>query len=216
MPLKRIVITGGQGDLGSEIAAVFREAGWDVDAPGSAVLDVTDRSAVASYLGAARVDLLVCCAGMTSDGPLARLPESEWDRTIGVNFQGAAAAAAAVIPGMEARGSGHIIFISSHSAIHPPAGQAAYAAAKAALLGLTTSLATSYGSSNIRVNAILPGFLETRMTGGVSPTRKEAVLGEHSLGRFNTPGAVAGFIHFLQEHLPHTSGQVFRLDSRVG
>lgn len=193
---------------------MFGEGAWEVDCPGRNELDVSDPVAISRYFDSRSVDLLVCCAGLLADGPLARIAEESWDRLIDVNFRGAAAAASAVLPGMAERGEGHIVFISSNSAIHPPAGQAAYATAKAALLGLTTSLATAHGGSNIRVNAVLPGFLETKMTESVTPRRRREILGEHCLGRFNTPRAVAGFVLYLQEGLPHTSGQIFRLDNR--
>jgi 3-oxoacyl-[acyl-carrier protein] reductase len=116
---------------------------------------------------------------------------------------------------MIARGHGHIIFISSRSAKHPPIGQAAYATAKAALLGLTADLASRHGPSNIRVNTVLPGFMETRMTENITQTRRQQVLADHSLGRFNTCRQTAAFIRFLHHELPHTSGQVFQLDSRT-
>ncbi|RYD36809.1 MAG: SDR family NAD(P)-dependent oxidoreductase [Verrucomicrobiaceae bacterium] len=212
--VRRIVITGGQGDLGKGISAVFHEAGWQIDAPARDVLDVSDPAAVAGYFASGSVDLLVCCAGIVADGPLVRMSGEDWDESIRVNFGGAAAAAAAVLPGMVERKEGHIVFISSNSAIHPPAGQAAYATAKASLLGLTTSLARVHGGSNVRVNAVLPGFLETKMTRDVTPSRRQEIMGEHCLGRFNTVRAVAGFIRYLHEGLPHTSGQIFRLDNR--
>lgn len=212
--MKRVVITGGSGGLGSAVSRVFMDAGWRVDALGSRDLDVTDPVAVAAYFAAGPLDLLVCCAGIISDGPLLRLGEEDWDRTLEVNFKGAADCAHAAIPGMTSRGEGHIVFISSHSAIYPPAGQAAYATAKAALLGLTTDLARRHGPDNIRINAVLPGFLETPMTAAVSDKRRSEILADHCLGRFNTPAAAAKFIHDLQHHLPHTSGQVFRLDNR--
>jgi 3-oxoacyl-[acyl-carrier protein] reductase len=117
---------------------------------------------------------------------------------------------------MRRLGQGHVVFISSHSAIHPPPGQVAYATAKAALLGLTSGLAIELGPEQIRVNAILPGFLETRMTQGVSSLRREQVLSAHTLGRFNTCEAAAAMIAFLHHALPHTSGQMFQLDSRPG
>jgi 3-oxoacyl-[acyl-carrier protein] reductase len=116
---------------------------------------------------------------------------------------------------MLARNTGHIIFISSFSALHPPLGQVAYAAAKAALLGYVADLAGRHGRSNIRVNAVLPGFLETRMTETVSARRRSEILAAHALERFNTCREAAGFIRFLHHDLPHTSGQVFQLDSRV-
>ena len=86
----------------------------------------------------------------------------------------------------------------------------------AGLIGLGKSLAKELGPAGIRVNMVLPGFLETKMTATVSEERKEAVRGEHALGRFNTVEAVAEFLVMLHGRMPHTSGQVFQLDSRVG
>lgn len=212
---KHLVITGGEGGLAIAIRTVFETVGWHVNAPGRTELDVTDTRAVSAYLTPRTPDLLICTAGITRDAPLARLDEESWDAVIAANYRGAAACAAAVLPSMVERCHGHIVFISSRSAIHPPAGQAAYAAAKAAVLGLTRSLATAYGSHDIRVNAILPGFLETPMTAAVSDTRRAEVLAEHVLGRFNTPAAVAKFLLHLHDDLPAVSGQVFQLDSRI-
>jgi len=208
------VITGGTGSLGRALAAALQDVCRTVEAPGSRELDVRDSAAIAGYFAQRRVDLLVCAAGITRDAPLARLTENAWDETWAVNFAGAAACAKAVLPGMISRGAGHIVFISSHSALHPPVGQAAYAAAKAALLGLVTDLARRHGPSNIRINAVLPGFLETRMTEAVTVPRRAEILAAHALGRFNTSDRVAAFIRFLHHELPHTSGQVFQLDSR--
>ncbi len=213
--VNRLVITGGSGDLGRAIAGVFAAASWEIAAPGRAELDVTDSVEIRSYFQSQPVDLLVCAAGITRDALLARLDESAWDEVFAVNYQAAAVCAAAVLPGMISRGRGHLIFISSYSALHPPLGQLAYVTAKAALLGLTGSLARQNGRHGIRVNAILPGFLETQMTASVSRRRKMEVLNEHALGRFNTPDTVAKFIQHLHEDLPHTSGQVFQLDSRT-
>ena len=208
------VITGGTGSLGNAIAVALQAPGWSIMAPGSTDLDVRDPSAVRNYFHDRDVDLLVCAAGITRDAPIARLTHEAWDDTWSVNFRGALDCAKAVLPGMIARGNGHIVFISSHSAQHPPVGQAAYATAKAALLGLVTDLARSHGPSNIRVNAVLPGFLETRMTHPVTEARRAEILAAHSLGRINTCDRVAAFIRFLHHDLPHTSGQVFQLDSR--
>lgn len=213
--MNHVVITGGTGGLGTAIARAFSGDDWRVDAPGSATLDVVDPEVVFAYFTGKPVDLLVCAAGIIRDAPLARLGAAAWDEVIRVNFMGARLCANAVLPGMIARGRGHIIFISSQSALHPPVGQVAYATAKAALLGLTTDLASIHGPHNIRVNTILPGFLETRMTESVSTGRKAEVLSQHRLGRYNTPEVTAGFIRHLHDHLPHTSGQVFQLDSRL-
>lgn len=209
------VITGGTGSLGRAVADALRSPGWAIAAPGSRELDVRDKAAIHRYFDQRPVDLLVCAAGMTRDAPLIRLTEDVWDETWAVNFNGAALCADAVLPGMLARGAGHIVFISSFSALHPPVGQAAYAAAKAALLGFVADLAPGCGASNIRVNAVLPGFLETRMTEAVTERRRNEILAAHTLGRFNTCREAAGFIRFLHHDLPHTSGRVFQLDSRL-
>lgn len=210
-----MVITGGEGDLGQAMAGEFRNAGWRVEAPGRAVLDVTASESVATFFKGRETDLLVCNAGLTRDLPLLKLAESDWDEVMAANLSGAAHCAKAALRGMVKRRSGHIVFISSFSALHPPAGQAAYVAAKAGLIGLGKSLAREVGGAGIRVNVVLPGFLETKMTTGVSDERREQVKSEHVLGRFNTVEAVARFIRTLQEDLPHTSGQVFQLDSRI-
>lgn len=207
-------ITGGSGGVGAALVDLLRSDGWKVHAPSHETMNVRDARAVRNFMDATNPELLVCAAGITRDEVLPKLTESAWQETWEVNFRGALDCARAVLPGMIRRGAGHVVFLSSHSAIHPPAGQAAYAAAKAALMGLTADLASLHGPSNIRVNAILPGFLETRMTAAVTPKRRAQVLQDHVLGRFNTCREVAAFIRFLHLELPHTSGQVFQLDSR--
>lgn len=211
-----VVITGGEGGLGQAFASAFSAAGHPVLAPGRGELDVTAPSQVSDYFRRHEAELLICNAGCTRDAVLAKLGEEAWDEVIDVNLGGAARCAAAASRAMLRARRGHIIFISSHSAVHPPTGQASYAAAKAGLLGLARSLARELGPAGIRINTILPGFLDTPMTGGLTPDRREQVLGEHALGRFNTPEAVAAFVHYLHHELPHTSGQVFQLDSRIG
>ena len=209
------VITGGTGGLGRAIAEALVAPDWSIAAPGSRELDVKDSTQVRGYFENRNVDLLVCAAGITRDASLGHLSEEAWDETWSVNFTGALSCIRAVLPNMIERRSGHIILISSFSALRPPRGQAPYAAAKAALLGLVADLASEHGPSNIRINAVLPGFLETAMTSGVTPERREQIRADHTLGRFNTCTHAAEFIRFLHHQLPHTSGQVFQLDSRI-
>lgn len=212
----RALITGAAGGLGKAVAAALRDAGMEVLAPAREELDVASPDSVKGFVAAAgELDLLVCNAGLTLDAPLARMSEDEWDRVMDVNLKGAFLCAREVARGMVKRRNGHIIFISSFSAMHPPIGQANYAAAKSALLGMMKSMAQELGGRNLRVNAILPGFLETKMTSHLSAEARTAALKRHVLGRYNTPQAVAGFVSHLHQHLPHTSGQVFNLDSRI-
>ena len=212
--MKHAVITGGSGSLGGAIAVALESPGWKVLTPSRIEMDVCDETAVLGFFEGQSADLLVCAAGIVRDAPLLRMTEEAWSDVFTVNFRGAVACARAALPKMIETGAGHIIFISSYSALHPPVGQSAYATAKAALLGLTEDLARSYGPSNIRVNVILPGFLETRMTKEVTAKRRGEVLEAHVLHRFNTPETVGKFIRHLHHDLPHTSGQVFQLDSR--
>jgi 3-oxoacyl-[acyl-carrier protein] reductase len=211
---RHLVITGGGGGLGTAIAAAFRAGGWSVEAPGRQELDVSDPGSVERYFVKREPRLLVCAAGAVEDAPLARLGDEQWDRLWAVNLRGVRECARAAIPSMARRGGGHIVVFSSHSALRPPVGQVPYAAAKAALLGLVTDLAGRHGCDGVRVNGVLPGFLETAMTRSVSPARVAQVREDHALGCFNTPERTAGFIRFLEEELPHTSGQIFQLDSR--
>ncbi|HEY1121876.1 MAG TPA: SDR family NAD(P)-dependent oxidoreductase [Haloferula sp.] len=211
-----VVITGGEGGLGRALHAAFEKAGHAVLAPGRRELDVTDLEGVRDFFRQHEPELLVCNAGITRDAPVSRLDETAWDEVMSVNLRGAARCAAAASRSMLRARRGHIVFISSFSALHPPVGQVAYASAKAALIGLSKSLARELGPAGIRVNTILPGFLDTPMTAGLSESRREQVRRDHALGQFNTPDAVAAFLAHLHGHLPHTSGQVFQLDSRIG
>lgn len=217
LPPQTLIITGGAGGLASAISHHWSQHQPDakIHAPTHSQLDVTNVPALTTYFKAHPCDLLICAAGTTQSQLLTNTTELDWQNILHTNLKGAAFSARCAAKNMLRQRTGHIIFISSHSAIHPPAGQAAYAAAKAGLIGLTKSLAQEWGPANIRVNAILPGWLHTPMTQNITPQRTSEVLATHTLGRFNTPAAVAAFIHTLHTQLPHTSGQIFTLDSRI-
>jgi len=212
----KAIVTGAAGGLGQAISKTLRGAEMEVLAPGKEELDVTSADCVKVFFESAEdTDLLVCNAGMTIDKTIARMSEQDWSRVIDVNLKGAFLCAREVARGMAKRRSGHILFISSFSALHPPVGQANYSAAKSALLGMMKSMAQELGRRNVRVNAVIPGFMETKMTAGLDDDVKGLIRDRHVLGRYNTPEAVAGFVTYLHQHLPHTSGQVFNLDSRL-
>lgn len=209
------VVTGGAGDLGSAIAEALRAAGWTCHAPGRAELDVTSPGSVDSFFrGVGSCNLLVNCAGLTRDRLLARMDESSWDEVIDADFRGAVRCARTVLPGMLRSGGGTILSIGSFSALAGAIGQTNYAAAKAALIGWTRSIALEYGPRNIRANVILPGFLETRMTCQVPDQIKQRALEVHALRRFTTVAESARAIACLAT-CTHMSGQVINLDSRI-
>jgi 3-oxoacyl-[acyl-carrier protein] reductase len=209
------IITGGQGDLAQAIGERGVLAGWEIHCPGRSELDVTVTESVQQYIARyPRIDLLINNAGVTADGLMLTLTEQEWQQVIEVNLSGAFRCSRAVLQRMCKQRQGHIINISSYSALAGPVGQANYAAAKAGLIALTQSIAKEYGSRGIRCNCVLPGFLQTRMTQHLTDQRRAEILAEHSLGRFNTVAQAADFILLLQK-MENISGQVFQLDSRV-
>jgi 3-oxoacyl-[acyl-carrier protein] reductase len=214
--IAQALITGGQGALAKATAVCLTEAGMEVLSPGKVELDVRDEASVVGYFSELEnLDLLVCNAGITDDHLLMNMSETSWDKVMETNLKGAFLVAKAGAKIMMKQRKGHIVFISSFSAFHPPSGQANYAAAKAALTGLAKSLAQELGSRNIRVNVVVPGFMETKMTQDLSEDVRIATREKHILKRFNTAEATGKFLRSLHLDMEHTSGQVFNLDSRI-
>lgn len=159
------------------------------------------------------LDILVANAGIAIDGLLLRLREADLDATLNVNLKGALACAqAAIKPMMRAR-SGRIIFVSSVVGQMGNAGQVAYAASKAALIGAAKSLAREYASRNITVNALAPGYVETDMTAKLEPAQREAMLRAVPLGRAASSAEVAASILFLaSQEAGYITGQVLAVN----
>lgn len=212
------VVTGGEGELGAAIASELRSSGYIVHAPGRDVLDVTSADAIEAYFRAPALEpleLLVNNAGIARDGLVARMSDEDWSAVMAVNLRGVFLASRAAARIMVRRRRGHIVNIGSFSALDGPPGQANYAAAKAGLIGFSKALATELGPRNIRVNTVLPGFLQTKFTRDVGEARRREILSRHALGRFNSVGDAAAFVAFLHR-MENVSGQVFQLDSRTG
>ena len=210
------LITGGQGSLAQAIATVLTDEGWLVDAPAKADLDVRDPASIAArILGLERLDLLVNNAAVRRDASLANLTESGWTEVMETNLRGVWRCCRASAPLMRRQGGGHIVNIGSYTARHGVAGQTAYGAAKAGLLALTQSLAAEWGPDNIRVNAVLPGWMPTHFNVDLPASAHESARAQHHLNRFNTPQHTARFIAALHG-MTNTSGQIFQLDSRPG
>lgn len=212
-----VVITGGHGSLAQALTRCFiaAESEWNLICPSRQEMDVSCRESIEAFMKNKPCDLLIAAAGEIADQPLLKLSSQNWDKLLHSNLRGAAYVAKMASRSMIKRNIGHVIFLGSYSAFHPASGQVAYASAKAALSGLTKSLAREWGPAGIRVNLILPGFLENRMTTHVSPARKAQVLEQHCLGLYNTEDSVAEFIYFLHTRMLRTSGQTFNLDSRI-
>ncbi|MBI5801687.1 MAG: SDR family NAD(P)-dependent oxidoreductase [Verrucomicrobia bacterium] len=232
-PFPRVaLITGASGGLGRALVAEFHAQGWRVaagfhqenahaesDSLLPLPLDVTSSDAVQSAVTQIlsrwqRVDLLINNAGTTADNLSWQLTDEDWQRVLDVHLKGAFLCSQAVLRPMFKQRDGHILNIASFSARAGNRGQANYAAAKAALLGLTTSLAKEAGRRNVRVNAILPGVLRTPMTARLTPEQLAAFAAANALGRLNDLAEVARFTAFLAT-TQNISGQFFQLDSRI-
>ncbi len=209
------IITGGEGDLARAIAKRLADDGMLVFAPGRKELDVSAAESVQKFFAPIeRIDLLINNAAIRADAFCSSLTSQKWDEVMATNLRGAFLCSQAAAKKMMTQRNGQIVNIGSFAARIGNAGQTNYAAAKAGLVGLTQSMARELGKRNVRVNCVLPGFLETKFTAEMRAEFKEAALKMHELGRFNTVEEAARFIIFLNT-MPHVSGQVFQLDSRI-
>jgi len=160
------------------------------------------------------IDVLINNAGLSRDGLVLRMEEQSWDEVLSVNLSGPFYCMRAAAGVMMEQCSGHIISLASISGVHGREGQANYAASKAGLLGLTKAVAKELGRFNIKVNAVLPGFVLTDLGSMVSQQIYDKVISENTLGRPNDAQEVAEFIVHLAA-MRNVSGQVFNLDSRI-
>jgi 3-oxoacyl-[acyl-carrier protein] reductase len=168
-------------------------------------------SDVAKRLG--RLDVLVANAGISIDALLLRLKDDDLIKTLSVNVAGAVACARAAVKTMMRARAGRIVFMSSVVGEMGNAGQTAYAASKAALLGVTKSIAREYASRGITVNAITPGYIETDMTRALTDEQKQAMLSGIPLGRPGTVADIAAAVVFLaSDEASYITGQVLRVN----
>ncbi len=154
------------------------------------------------------IDIVVNNAGITKDGLLMRMSEENFDNVMAVNVKSVFNMTKAVLRTMLKKKAGSIINMSSVVGIQGNAGQANYAASKAAVIGFTKSTAQELGSRNIRCNAIAPGFIETEMTGALDQKVVEGWVKEIPLRRAGTTEDVANVAVFLASDMSaYVTGQ---------
>jgi 3-oxoacyl-[acyl-carrier protein] reductase len=194
-----VLCAARSADRLSALAASIQSAGGR----GRAItLDVSDASSIAAAMKEiaekeGRLDVLVNNAGITEDNLILRMTKDSWDRVLNTNVTGAFLLSQAAIKMMIRQRSGRIINITSVVGLMGNAGQANYAAAKAALVGLTKSLAREVGSRQVTVNAIAPGFIATSMTEKMTDAAKEALTSQIPLQRLGSGEDVAAAAAYL-------------------
>lgn len=238
---KHALITGGSRGIGAAAALEFARAGWDVtinyfrsEAQAGALrarlselgvqslairADVSDpaqaqRLVQEAQEGLGPLDALVCCAGVALPQQLLTdTTDQQWRQVMGVDLDGVFYTLRAAVPGFVRRQAGAIVTVSSMWGVTGGSCETAYSAAKAGVIGLTKALAKELGPSNIRVNCVAPGVIETDMNAHLSAADLAALGEEAPLTRLGTPEEAARAIRFLASpQASFITGQVLRVD----
>jgi 3-oxoacyl-[acyl-carrier protein] reductase len=233
---KRALVTGASRGIGAAIARKLAKDGFRVfvnyssneakarevvDAivrdGGQAELcgfDVSDSRAVDEKIEAigknfGPLTVLVNNAGITVDALLMRLKDEDLEKTLAIDLKGAIYCTRAACKQMMRERLGSVIQISSVVGETGNAGQSAYAAAKAGLIGFSKSVAKELGSRQVRINVVAPGYITTDMTGALTDAQKEAILRSVPLGTLGEPDDIAGLVSYLASPASrYVTGQV--------
>jgi len=187
-----------------------RAWGYGVDVANAAGVEETAARILAD---AGKVDILVNNAGITKDTLLMRMSEADWDAVLDINLKGTFLFTKAFCRALLKQRSGRIINIASIIGLIGNAGQCNYGASKAGVIGFTKSAAREFASRGVTVNAIAPGFIQTRMTEGLPEEVKQAMLKQIPLACFGQPEDVANAVLFFAgPQARYVTGQVLAVD----
>ena len=224
-------MTGGSRGIGAAIARELARAGADVllsyrsgkqeaealagEIGARAVeADVSDQEQAANLVEqAGELDVLVNNAGITRDTLIARMTEEDWRLVLETNLGGVFHTCKAAVRGMMRRRRGAIVNVTSVVGLRGNPGQTNYAASKAGIIGFTKSLARELGSRGVRVNAVAPGYVHTRLTDVLPEEARAAMLQNTPLGRLGDPEDVAAAVRFLcSDEASFITGEVLLVD----
>ena len=237
---KVALITGGTTGIGKAIAIKLAKQGYDIalnyrtenetvenakkEVESQNVKCITVKGDVSNFEDCEKfvkqvieeygqIDVLVNNAGITKDTLIMRMKEKDFTDVIDINLTGTFNVTKNVVSYMMKARSGRIINLSSVVGVTGNAGQTNYSASKAGIIGFTKSLAKELGSRNILVNAVAPGFIETKMTDVLKEQVKEEIAKNIPLKRMGTPDDVANVVGFLaSEDSSYVTGQVIHID----
>ncbi len=211
----KIAIVDIMLDVAEATAKEFADKGFEAKAYAANVAkpedaDATVKKVIADF---GKVDILVNNAGITKDNLIMRMSEAEWDAVIAVNLKGTFNFTKAAVTPMARQRSGKIVNIASVVGRMGNAGQANYSASKAGVIALTKSTAKEFGSRNIQVNAVAPGFIETEMTAKLPQSVRDTFMMVIPAKRPGKPEDVANVVFFLcSSDADYVTGQVINID----
>jgi 3-oxoacyl-[acyl-carrier protein] reductase len=225
-----VVITGTTSGLGKSLAAHFQNENWvsiglnrrqspDPSSTREFVLNLLKAQEVAQTTSTVieefgTIDCWVHNAAINLDRLMIKTSDQDFSQVFDNNLKSAFVCAQSAGAVFKKQRFGQMIHISSFAAKNGPAGQSAYAASKASLIGLTQSLAAEWGRFNAQINVVYPGVLPTRMTQSMDQEELQKLIRSNVLGRSTTLEEVCTFVVFLAR-MKNVSGQIFQLDSRV-
>jgi len=236
---RTILVTGGSRGIGRGICLAFAHADNHIffnyssagkaaaeteklvaEAGGTATglqVNVASEKEVAAFVARAlddtgRIDVLVNNAGITRDGLLVRMKESDWEDVLNINLKGTFLCIKAVTKPMMKQRYGRIINVSSVVGVSGNPGQANYVASKAGIIGLTKGVAKELASRNITANVVAPGYIETDMTADLTDKAKDAMVSQIPLGRPGTAEDIAAAVVFLaSDEASYITGQTLHV-----
>lgn len=199
---------------GNDIVEKIRETGVKCE---YFCADVSDYSQCEEMVGRVKeafggLDVLVNNAGITKDGLMARMSEEQYDAVINVNQKSVFNMMKHAGKIMMKQRSGKIVNLASVAGLYGNPGQINYSASKAAIIGMTKTVAKELGSRGVNVNAVAPGFIKTPMTDALTEEQRNAMLGLIAMKRYGLPEEIAGVVSFLvSKDASYVTGQVIEI-----